>query len=247
MKLAYRASLVFSLAVHGLVGAVAITYFTSRSVETPRVDVPITLEIAVLEPDTEPRPLPAAPVDSLPAPSATLAQKQELSAPSPPAAALSTASSFETLSAVAPAPSAPDESRAETLPSTSNLAAALPVFAPVDFGPLPIGPAGDLPREIAAPSSSTSVAGSIAYRLNPSPTYPAAARREKLQGLVLLRVEVSEEGFALKVEIEESSGHRLLDTAALDAVRRWRFEPARVAGQAIKGRAQVPIRFKLES
>lgn len=249
MKRAQTASLILSIVVHGVAGTVALTHFTSRPVPAPLADVPIVLEMVVLEPDTAPKPLPVAAVDSLPAPSATLAQKQELSAlpASTPTTALSAASGFEKRSAVASARSTVIESPAETLETLSSAnTAALPAFAPVDFGSLPTGPAVTSPPETESPSASTGVAGLPAYRLNPAPVYPSAARRQKLQGLVLLRVEVSEDGFALKVEVEQSSGHKSLDTAALNAVRHWRFEPARAAGRVIKAHAQVPIRFKLE-
>ncbi len=247
MKLTQTASLILSIVVHGVAGTVAFTHLTSRPVAAPPADVSVVLEMIVLEPDTAPKPFPAASADVRPAPSATLAQKQELSALPAPTVALSAASGFEVRSAVASIPVASSEAPVEILPTTDNLAAALPAFTPVDFGPLPTGPAAVPPRETGSPSASVGGADSIAYRLNPAPRYPAAARREKLEGLVLLRVEVSEDGAALKVEVEQSSGHKSLDTAALDAVQRWHFEPARAAGRAIKARAQVPIRFKLES
>ncbi|MSR42796.1 MAG: energy transducer TonB [Pedosphaera sp.] len=247
MKKSQTISLILSLAVHGAAGAVALTCLNSRPVQIPSADVPIILEMTVLEPDTLPKPLPAVAVDALPAPSATLAQKQEALALSAPSAVLSAARGFEVRSAVASVSVVSTESRVETLTCASQLAAAVPVFAPADFGPLPVGPAEGSTRGSESPSASFGGAGSIAYRLNPAPRYPAAARREKLEGLVLLRVEVSEEGTALKVEVEQSSGHKSLDTAAVDAVQRWHFEPARAAGRAVKARAQVPIRFKLES
>ena len=50
-----------------------------------------------------------------------------------------------------------------------------------------------------------------------------------------------------KVELGLRSGSRDLDRAALQAVSRWRFQPARDAdGNAVPGRLSVPIDFKLE-
>lgn len=85
-----------------------------------------------------------------------------------------------------------------------------------------------------------------AYLSNPEPVYPAQSRRRKEEGTVLLGVEVSSEGRALRVEIDQSSGHALLDEAALKAVRHWRFEPARLGNRSVNSHVQVPIRFRLD-
>ncbi|HEY7607946.1 MAG TPA: TonB family protein [Alphaproteobacteria bacterium] len=81
---------------------------------------------------------------------------------------------------------------------------------------------------------------------NPIPRYPETARARGWEGLVLLSVRVAANGQAASVSISQSSGHGLLDDAAVDAVRRWRFEAARRAGVPIAGTATVPIRFRLE-
>jgi protein TonB len=81
---------------------------------------------------------------------------------------------------------------------------------------------------------------------NPIPRYPEIARENGWEGVVMLSVSVGAGGEALSVSILKSSGHSLLDASAVDAVRRWRFEPARRAGVPISGSATVPIRFRLE-
>jgi protein TonB len=83
------------------------------------------------------------------------------------------------------------------------------------------------------------------YRSNPSPVYPTEARRLRQQGQVLLSVDVSAEGRAVGVALKQSSGFPLLDQAAMAAVRRWSFEPARVGGLPVASRAEVPVRFRL--
>ncbi|MDW8123587.1 MAG: TonB family protein [Geminicoccaceae bacterium] len=84
--------------------------------------------------------------------------------------------------------------------------------------------------------------GSLA---NPLPHYPAAARRRGIEGTVVLEVAVSPAGLPEEVVVARSSGSRLLDEAALEAVRRWRFRPARRAGEPVAGRVAVPITFRL--
>jgi periplasmic protein TonB len=86
----------------------------------------------------------------------------------------------------------------------------------------------------------------VAYGENPAPTYPLAARRLGLEGVVLLTVMVGPDGRPLDVSVERSSGHAVLDESAVDTVRsRWRFVPARRDGAPIASRVTVPIRFKL--
>jgi len=81
---------------------------------------------------------------------------------------------------------------------------------------------------------------------NPSPLYPVEAVRLGIEGVVILRVTIGVEGFVSAVEISASSGHRSLDTAALDAVRQWQFRPAHRDGQPVVWTARLPIRFRLK-
>lgn len=80
---------------------------------------------------------------------------------------------------------------------------------------------------------------------NPLPRYPSAARRRGIEGTVTLAVRVSAQGLADGVTIDRSSGSTLLDEAARDAVRRWRFRPARLRGEPVEGSVAVPITFRL--
>ncbi|BAU46777.1 cell envelope biogenesis protein TonB [Sulfurifustis variabilis] len=81
---------------------------------------------------------------------------------------------------------------------------------------------------------------------NPKPPYPLAARRQGIEGRVLLTAHVRADGSCRDVRLKQSSGHSLLDRAALDTVKRWRFLPASRAGNAIDSWVDVPIRFRLE-
>lgn len=86
-----------------------------------------------------------------------------------------------------------------------------------------------------------------AYLKNPPPDYPTLSRRVGEQGRVLLRVLVSEQGSPQTVELESGSGYSRLDQAALDAVKKWRFIPARRGNQAISAYVLVPLKFSLDS
>lgn len=78
------------------------------------------------------------------------------------------------------------------------------------------------------------------------PSYPDEARRLKLEGRIIIRLEVLQSGLAGAVTVQQSSGQQLLDDAALEAVKRWRFIPARDAdGRAVLSVTTVPIVFKI--
>lgn len=113
------------------------------------------------------------------------------------------------------------------------------------------------PAEIPAPKAVTrtqvaSIAPtppnfSAAYLRNAAPSYPFAARRAGEQGTVTLRVRVTREGMPERVRVEKTSGSPRLDSAALDAVRSWRFVPARRGETPIESWILVPVVFRLEN
>lgn len=84
-----------------------------------------------------------------------------------------------------------------------------------------------------------------AYLHNPKPEYPPLARRRQWEGRVILKVRVLAAGTVAAISVETSSGHEILDEAALEAVRRWRFVPAKRGGQAVDSVVNVPINFNL--
>jgi len=85
-----------------------------------------------------------------------------------------------------------------------------------------------------------------AYLKNPPPPYPAQARRRGLEGRVLVHATVAASGECTRAELRRSSGHEILDEAALRAVRGWRFVPAMRDGRPIEAGVDIPIVFRLE-
>lgn len=77
------------------------------------------------------------------------------------------------------------------------------------------------------------------------PAYPLLARLRGNEGTVLLEVQVQADGGVGEVRIKKSSGYALLDQAALNAVRAWRFEPASMRGVPLVMSVDIPIRFAL--
>ena len=85
----------------------------------------------------------------------------------------------------------------------------------------------------------------VDYLDNPAPAYPSISRRMGEQGKVLLRVHVEASGLPSSVEVRTSSGSERLDQAALEAVRRWKFVPAKQGDKAVPAYVVVPILFNL--
>ena len=63
----------------------------------------------------------------------------------------------------------------------------------------------------------------------------------------MVRIRISAQGRVVDARVSKSSGSRLLDRAALIAVRRWKFKPATQAGEPIAFDAAAPVVFKLTS
>lgn len=80
---------------------------------------------------------------------------------------------------------------------------------------------------------------------NPQPNYPMQARKRRMQGEVILSVQVDAQGAPLDMRVQRSSGYDMLDNAALEAVKRWRFEPAQRGGQPQTSWKTLPLSFRL--
>lgn len=113
------------------------------------------------------------------------------------------------------------------------------VAQPVPQTPAPVQPAPEPPLELPRYNA--------AYLSNPPPAYPLSARRRGIEGTVLVRAEVAAGGECQRVELKKSSGADALDQAALEAVKKWRFVPAKRGSQAVVAWVEVPITFKLEN
>ena len=82
---------------------------------------------------------------------------------------------------------------------------------------------------------------------NPKPHYPLLARNQGIEGRVVVNVLISVRGTVKTIGVGQSSGSRLLDKAAVQAVKKWRFHPVLHNGKAIPSSESVPIVFKLKN
>jgi protein TonB len=77
------------------------------------------------------------------------------------------------------------------------------------------------------------------------PRYPDSARRQGITGTTTLLFEVLENGRVGEVRVEQTAGHPDLDQAAAEAIKKWRFEPARRGNQAVAVWLRMPVKFVL--
>jgi protein TonB len=119
-------------------------------------------------------------------------------------------------------------------------------IAPPTVSATPPAAAPAVKAPTAPPEPVTPPRFDASYLKNPPPVYPAASRRLREQGTVVLRVLVSQQGTAADVLVENSSGSAQLDAAAMNAVRHWRFVPARRGSESIDAWVLVPVGFELQ-
>jgi periplasmic protein TonB len=81
---------------------------------------------------------------------------------------------------------------------------------------------------------------------NLEPVYPSEAARRGQQGAVILLIHVSADGLASHVDIAQSSGFPVLDSAARDAVAKWHFLPAVQDGRPLPFDMPFRVVFHLE-
>ncbi len=172
------------------------------------------------EPQLLPEPLPMAPVGrEVPAPKPR-SKPRPAARPAPPSPA--------------PAPSA----IAESAPAAEIA---------TDVSPAPEAPAVPAPvASVPAAPAPVPVVTDARFRAPPTPPdYPRRAVELGQRGIAVLRALVQPDGSTSEIVLWRSSGFVLLDDAALGAVRRWRFEPARRGGDAILAWVEIPVRFEL--
>jgi len=113
------------------------------------------------------------------------------------------------------------------------------------------GSAPTTPSVASAPGRDAGATGAITRYARPlggyqvRPSYPSTALRQGIQGTTLLRVHVLIDGRVGEVIVQESAGHPDLDQAAIDAVRRWHFDPARRGNDPVTMWVLLPVAFQI--
>ncbi|MGY0798673.1 energy transducer TonB [Lysobacter sp. A286] len=133
----------------------------------------------------------------------------------------------------------PGEARAEDgddQDAQPRLVEVAPPAAPAPTTTSPVPPPSG--SDAGVSSQPSPIAGSM-----PAPRYPRRALRRGESGVVLVRARIGPDGVPTSVEVINGSGSRDLDRAAVNAVERWRFHPARQDGRPTVGTVNIPIEF----
>jgi protein TonB len=78
------------------------------------------------------------------------------------------------------------------------------------------------------------------------PDYPAMARRARVMGTVELRIVIDEKGRVGQIEVVRTPDSRFgFDLAAIESVKRWRYQPGRLDGRPVAVEAFVLVEFTL--
>lgn len=80
---------------------------------------------------------------------------------------------------------------------------------------------------------------------NPPPAYPEYAREQGWEGVAVVKVLVGRNGLPNQVMLQKSSGYKILDNAALKAIRAWQFRPAGTGNFLFDSWIKIPVRFTL--
>jgi periplasmic protein TonB len=214
----YRIATTTSLAIHAVI-LLAVGLWALRAPLPARPEVLIPIELTVSGQPEQQMELGGGGQPEARAKPAMTASVQAKLQPKPPSSAGGPAKA-------APAPPRILTSRKGVEPS-----------GPVGRGREAAGPGGqaDVP---AGPTQGPGLVG------GPTPVYPKDALDEGLEGTVSLAVAVAGDGSVTKVTVAKSSGHRLLDEAALRALKRgWAFQPALKSGKPTAGTITVTFVF----
>lgn len=217
---------VLVLVMHAFVLMAACIFFTGSTADnmTPK-DLGITVEFAVVPEEETPadaaEPSVAQAPEPEPEPDVDSEPQPVLEAPKP-------APKPEPKPKPKAKPVVESKSRS-TIPATDN-ANNLPASA-------------NAPPAVHVQRGASSGTAEVLRRVKPS--YPTLSLRKGEEGRVVLNVLVKADGTAGDVNVKKSSGFPRLDTAAVNAVRRWKFEPYRVGGLAADHEYNVVVDFSL--
>ena len=120
----------------------------------------------------------------------------------------------------------------------------LPDIAPITPSTLGAPP-------ISEPATAKAAVPTLPPQIDPRgenlwPSYPRRARQRGIEGQLLLRITVNANGQTSGIQVLKSSGHPVLDSAAVKAVKRWHFQPGRRGETPVKASMDMPVVFRLQ-
>ena len=112
---------------------------------------------------------------------------------------------------------------------------------PAGVTQIPLPATSQSAPKLAAPVPEVRTGGSLIKKVNP--VYPPLAKTAGIQGIVELQVHIAPDGTVDKVR--RMSGQPMLASAAIDAVKQWRYDPAKLNGKPVEMETTVRLNFDL--
>jgi len=100
-------------------------------------------------------------------------------------------------------------------------------------------------QQSAAPPDLSALAAKLQRTRYVPPEYPDRALNDKVSGSVTVQYVVDKKGYTKDVQVTESTPPGVFDRAATDAIRRWRYKPAKYNGEPVEVPVRTRIRFEL--
>lgn len=79
-----------------------------------------------------------------------------------------------------------------------------------------------------------------------APEYPSELRRDGVSGLVMVKCTIDEQGNVIDPQVEKSS-NAAFEKPAVEALKKWKFKPAKQDGAPVAIKVSIPIKFVFES
>ncbi|HVU33324.1 MAG TPA: energy transducer TonB [Opitutaceae bacterium] len=79
-----------------------------------------------------------------------------------------------------------------------------------------------------------------------APDYPEDLKREGVAGLVVVQCTIDAQGNVDQPQVQKSS-NKEFEQPAIDAIKRWKFKPAKLDGNPVARKVSIPIKFVTES
>lgn len=143
---------------------------------------------------------------------------------------------------IPPVKNAPPSEKAITQPDVASVVEKTPPKEEV----LPeVAPQPALHQPVKEAETIIPPRSDAAHLNNPAPSYPSMSRRLAEQGRVVLDVYILANGRVGELRINQSSGFKRLDDAAMQAVKKWQYVPARRGNEAISFWYIQPLSFSI--
>ena len=141
-----------------------------------------------------------------------------------------------------PQQAAVSSKRDAAIPVLNELANGASSSMPVTVGNIPAA----VPR--IANQGRSRISSGVAQGLltrQVNPRYPPRAIQDRIQGTVVLQAVIARDGSVQN--IRAVSGNAMLITAAMDAVKQWRYKPYQLNGEPVDADTEINVKFKLGS